>query len=349
MENLMIHKFIKYMQNGKVLIQSARPESTDRTIYQIDINTGNGTMVQSSAMKRKGAFFSASFSENGRYMVLASLGPDEPEYVIKPTFEEGQGFNIVDNSEVAKSRSEVGFPTYNFEKIEIVLNEELNENRTVHNFNSLIQYPPRYVAGRNYPTILNIYNGPASQSVVKTFSKTSTGLNALLVSQGFIVVSFDGRGTGFRGEKFMQQVYKQLGNYEVEDTLNVAKWIHKQNFSKKKHISLWGWSYGGYSAIKTYLNTRTDDTKSLFKYIIAGAPVTDWTFYDTAYTERYMLTPQQNPDGYKNSTCLDIPNDINNSTSKLILIHGTADDNVHLLNSYHFMLELQKKILFLIL
>jgi len=104
---------------------------------------------------------------------------------------------------------------------------------------------------------------------------------------------------------------------------------------------LWGWSYGGYASIKTYLKTHLDDNKNIFRYIISGAPVTDWKFYDTAYTERYMLTPNQNPAGYNISSCLEIPANFSKSISKLVLIHGTADDNVHSLNSFHFMRQLQ--------
>jgi len=114
-----------------------------------------------------------------------------------------------------------------------------------------------------------------------------------------------------------------------------------KHFQKKKHLSLWGWSYGGYATIKTYLQTHLEENRNIFRYIISGAPVTDWKFYDTAYTERYMLTPKQNPIGYINSSCLDIPVNFTKSTSKLILIHGTADDNVHSLNSFHFMRQLQ--------
>jgi len=151
----------------------------------------------------------------------------------------------------------------------------------------------------------------------------------------------DGRGTGYKGEKYMQQVYKKLGVYEAEDALLVGKWILQQTFSKKKHLSLWGWSYGGYASIKTYLQTHLEENRNIFRYIISGAPVTDWKFYDTAYTERYMLTPNQNQNGYKDSSCLEIPSNFTKSTTKLILIHGTADDNVHSLNSFHFMRQLQ--------
>jgi dipeptidyl aminopeptidase/acylaminoacyl peptidase len=332
--------------DGKIYIQSAGvgEESTERRVYEVIVNTGVSKEITSTLLKRKGSFFSASFSGNGKYMILASNGPNEPEYVLKATTGEGQDIlNLQDNSDVADKRAKVGLPKLNeFKTIEHVMFDG-TENRTVLTYRVLIQYPPRYTDGKNYPTVLNIYNGPGSQSVVKSFSKTSTGLNALLVSQGFVVVSMDGRGTGFMGEKHMHQVYKKLGVYDTEDTINVGKWIKNQNFSKKKQISLWGWSYGGYSAIKTYYETAKDEeSRTLFRYIFSGAPVTDWTFYDTAYTERYMLTPSQNPIGYLNSTCLDVPSYLNESKSKFVLIHGTADDNVHILNSYHLMKELQK-------
>jgi dipeptidyl aminopeptidase/acylaminoacyl peptidase len=235
----------KYFSNGKVYIQSAGPHNSERTIHEVNIETGEEKLFSSSKlMKREGKYFTASFNQNSKYSILISNGPDLPEYVIKNNDNMEDIAILESNEEAEKNRKDFGFPSSSFQTITIVQNED-NENRTESTFELLIQYPPKFIHGKSYPTVLNVYNGPGSQQVVKTFSRTSTGINSILASQGFVVVSMDGRGTGYKGEKYMHQVYKKLGAFDAEDTLMVGKWILDQNFSKKKHVSLWGWSYGG--------------------------------------------------------------------------------------------------------
>jgi dipeptidyl-peptidase-4 len=162
------------------------------------------------------------------------------------------------------------------------------------------------------------------------------GLNPYLVNEGYVVCTFDGRGTGFQGEKYMKQVYKNLGAMEANDTIEFGRVLGGKIWTEETQTALWGWSYGGYVALLAAMADR-----QVYKLAISGAPVTDWTYYDSVYTERYMVTPKENPIGYFNSSCL---TQVNNQTkTSVYLIHGTGDDNVHPLNSFQFMNRMQEE------
>jgi len=147
-----------------------------------------------------------------------------------------------------------------------------------------------------------------------------------LAEQGYIVVSVDNRGTGARGRDFEKQVYKKLGQYEVKDHIDAAKYlIDRYDFIDEERIGIWGWSYGGY--MSSLVLAKGGD---VFNTAIAVAPVTSWRFYDTIYTERFMQTPSENPEGYKKGAPLTYANQM---SGNYLLIHGTSDDNVHFQNS----------------
>jgi len=172
--------------------------------------------------------------------------------------------------------------------------------------------------------------------VKKVFFSSNFVLNTWLSNKEMVVMSIDTRGTGFRGQQWMKQVYKKLGILEANDTIEIAKYMKKEHPWVDKVI-VWGWSYGGYVSLLSALQS-TD----VIDLAIVGAPITHWTFYDTAYTEKFMLLPEMNKLGYKESSCL---NKIHrNITSRLFLITGTADDNVHPLNAYHLMTTLQRNL-----
>jgi dipeptidyl-peptidase-4 len=150
----------------------------------------------------------------------------------------------------------------------------------------------------------------------------------MLTQKGYIVAVVDTRGTGSRGEAFKKITYKQLGKYEVEDLVAAANYFGGLDYVDEQRIGIWGWSYGGYM-------TSLAMTKGggAFKVGIAVAPVTNWRFYDTVYTERYLQTPQLNPKGYDDNSPLFFAEDLR---GKFLLIHGTGDDNVHFQNSVAF-------------
>lgn len=197
--------------------------------------------------------------------------------------------------------------------------------------NGMMVKPTNFDASKKYPVIMNQYSGPGSQEVL---NRWSMGWENYFATQGYIVVSVDGRGTGGRGRDFMTIVYKNLGHYESIDQVAAANYIAQLPYVNSSKIGIYGWSYGGYETI------MAASTKNApYAAAVAVAPVTDWRFYDSIYTERYMLTPQQNSTGYYTSaTTTHIPD----LKCPLLIIHGTADDNVHIYNSLQYITELGK-------
>ena len=195
--------------------------------------------------------------------------------------------------------------------------------------NGYIIKPSNFDSNKKYPVIMTLYNGPSSQMVL---DKWSTDWENYFATQGYVIACVDGRGTAGRGQDFRNAVYKNLGYYETLDQLAAARYIASLSFVDGNRMGIYGWSYGGYETIMTISHSE-----SQFKAAVAVAPVTDWRFYDTAYTERFMLTPQENEDGYENSSLL---NKVNNVKCPLLIMSGTADDNVHLSNTMEYVSKL---------
>ena len=190
--------------------------------------------------------------------------------------------------------------------------------------NYYIQLPFGFEKGKRYPVLLTQYSGPGSQSVRERWS---LDWEDALSHDGYIVACCDGRGTGFRGEKFKKCTYADLGRKEVEDQISFARFLAKQDFVDAERIGIYGWSYGGFMALNCALHGE-----GLFRMAIAVAPVTSWRYYDTIYTEIYNGLPQDNPKGYDDNSPLSHAEKLAERT-KLLIIHGTADDNVHFQNS----------------
>ncbi len=193
--------------------------------------------------------------------------------------------------------------------------------------------PADFDAGKKYPVLFCNYGGPGSQQVANRFGAVSMW-HQMLAENGFIVVSIDNTGTGFRGEEFKKKTYLQLGKYEIEDQIDAAKYLGSLPYIDKNRIGHWGWSYGGF--MSSLAITKGAD---VFKAAVAVAPVTSWRFYDNIYTERYMRTPQENPKGYDDNSPINFTDKIK---GKYLLIHGTADDNVHFQNSVEMVKALVK-------
>jgi len=198
--------------------------------------------------------------------------------------------------------------------------------------NAAMIKPSDFDPSKKYPALIYNYSGPGSQIVQDEWS-TSMSLR-MYAQNGYIIFWLDNRGTGGRGKSFKNIVYKNLGYYEVLDMIEGAKYLISTGFVDSSRIGIYGISYGGYMAALTILKAP-----EYFKAAISGAPVTHWKFYDTIYTERYMQTPQLNPEGYKVSSPLEYAD---NLKGKLLLIHGTSDDNVHVQNTIELVKELQK-------
>jgi dipeptidyl-peptidase-4 len=191
--------------------------------------------------------------------------------------------------------------------------------------NGFMLKPANFDPSKEYPVMVFQYSGPGSQEVEKSWGGSHFYFHQLLTQKGYIVAVIDPRGTGGRGEQFKKVTYKQLGKYELEDHLAGAKYLASLDYIDESRLGIWGWSYGGYMSALALTKGA-----GMFKLGIAVSPVTNWRFYDTIYTERYLQTPQLNPDGY----------DLNSPSTyaarfegKFLLIHGTGDDNVHFQNS----------------
>ena len=190
--------------------------------------------------------------------------------------------------------------------------------------NYYIQLPFGFDKTKRYPVLLTQYSGPGSQSVR---NRWSLDWEDALPHEGYIVACCDGRGTGFRGEAFKKCTYADLGQREVEDQISFARFLARQEFVDAERIGIYGWSFGGFMALNCALHGE-----GLFRMAIAVAPVTSWRYYDTIYTEIYNGLPQDNPKGYDDNSPLSHAKKLADRT-KLLIIHGTADDNVHFQNT----------------
>uniref|UniRef100_A0A8C7F3M5 Fibroblast activation protein, alpha n=1 Tax=Oncorhynchus kisutch TaxID=8019 RepID=A0A8C7F3M5_ONCKI len=180
--------------------------------------------------------------------------------------------------------------------------------------------PPNFQKNKKYPLLIDVYGGPCSQKADYRY-RLNWG-SYLSSTEGIIVASFDGRGSGYQGDEIMHSIYQRLGTFEVEDQITATRKFIDMGFIDKERIAIWGWSYGGYVT-----SMALGAGSGVFKCGIAVAPVAKWEYYDSVYTERYMSKPEENADSYKNSTVTSRAK--NFKSADYLLVHGTADDNVH--------------------
>ncbi len=196
--------------------------------------------------------------------------------------------------------------------------------------NGYVIKPSNFNPSTKYPVIMSQYSGPGSQEVL---NRWRIDWDCYFAQQGYIVMCVDGRGTGGRGKEFESIVYKRLGYYETMDQIAAANYVASLPYVDANRIGIYGWSYGGYETLMAI-----SDKKSLYAAAVAVAPVTDWRYYDTVYAERYMLTPKENEDGYNSGSPMNRAADVK---CRLLLMSGTADDNVHVQNTIEYVSELQ--------
>ncbi|HLK55161.1 MAG TPA: prolyl oligopeptidase family serine peptidase, partial [Chthonomonadaceae bacterium] len=199
--------------------------------------------------------------------------------------------------------------------------------------NYAMQKPANFDPNREYPVLMYTYGGPGFQ-IVRDEWGIGGGLEPFCKQKGIISVMVDGRGSGMRGRDFLKVVYQNLGKWEVNDQIEAAKWLGTQPYVDAHRIGIWGGSYGGYMACLCLLRGA-----DVFKMAISMAPVTDWSLYDSVYTERYMRRPKENPQGYETSSPI---REVSKLKGVFLLIHGTADDNVHFQNTVRLAAALQK-------
>jgi dipeptidyl-peptidase-4 len=223
---------------------------------------------------------------------------------------------IEDNAGLTQKLSAYNFIQKDFIKLD-VNGVSLNAN---------VMKPAHFDSTEKYPVLMYVYGGPGSQTVTRRFESGQRAMwHQYLANQGYMIVSVDNRGTGARGRDFEKQTYKKLGQMETADQIAAAKKLAELSYVDSNRIGIWGWSYGGYMS-----SLALAEGNDVFKTAIAVAPVTNWRFYDTIYTERFMQTPQMNPEGYREGSPLAKAGQIKGN---YLLVHGTGDDNVHFQNS----------------
>lgn len=298
----------------EVLVQTTEKGSINKVVSKVNIETGKSSLISNSEGNN-----SASFSKNFNYFIETSSSATKPyTYVLKNA--DGKTLKELENNQAQKAKLEAdNFVTKEFFTIPNAAGDQMN---------AWIMKPKNFDKNKKYPLFMFQYSGPGSQQVSNNWD-TGNGLwFNHLVQKGYIVACVDGRGTGGKGTKFKKTTYMNLGKYEIEDQIAAAKWFGNQSYIDKSRIGIFGWSFGGYMA-----SLAMTKGAEVFKAGIAVAPVTNWRYYDSVYTERFMRTPQENPSGYDDNSPTTYANLLK---GKFLLIHGTADDNVHFQNSMEF-------------
>lgn len=298
-------------KTGRIFYQSVENGSINRDVYAIRLN-GRGKERLSSQEGTNSAIFSADFS----YFINAySSVSVPPRYTLNNARNGKEIKEIVDNDALLQKLANYNLPEKQFSTIHV----------NGYDLNMWMIKPADFDPNKKYPLFMFQYSGPGSQQVANRWAGANDYWYQMLAEQGYIVACVDGRGTGFKGADFKKMTYKELGKYEVEDQIEAARQLGKEPYIDAERIGIWGWSYGGFMSSNCILKGN-----DVFKMAIAVAPVTNWRFYDTIYTERYMRTPQENASGYDDNSPI---NHVEKLKGAYLLVHGTADDNVHVQNT----------------
>lgn len=292
--------------------QAASPTPMDRTVYRIDAKGA------SSPVSKTEGTSSASFSPSCDYFVLTYSNTVTPP-VYSLCDSRGKQLRVLEDNAAYKARY-TSLPAKEFFTVE-------SDGYTLNGF---MVKPEGFSSSKKYPVVMYQYSGPGSQEVLNAWRMD---WYYYFARKGYLVVCVDGRGTGGRGRAFSDVVYCNLGHYETIDQVNAARYVASLPYTDASRIGIFGWSYGGY---ETLMAASADNAP--YTAAVAVAPVTDWRYYDTVYAERYMLTPQQNESGYRTSAPV---NRAGALKCPLLIMHGTADDNVHLLNTMQYVSALQ--------
>jgi dipeptidyl-peptidase-4 len=299
-----------------VYYQSTENGSTVRDIYKISLNGKNKVKLSQQVGTN-----TATFSPNYEYFINSySSATTPPTYTLNNSKDGKLVKGIIDNSSLLDKLKKYNLPSKDY--------FELTTEKG-HKLNAWMIKPKDFDASKKYPVFMYQYSGPGSQQVANDWLDTNDMWFMMLSQQGYITVCVDGRGTGFKGAAFKKVTQKELGKYEVEDQIDAAKVLGSYTYVDKSRIGIFGWSYGGFMASNCILKGA-----DVFKMAIAVAPVTNWRFYDSIYTERYMQTPQENASGYDTNSPINFADKLKGN---FLLIHGTADDNVHFQNSMQFV------------
>lgn len=304
-------------KTGLVYYQSAEISPLERQVYNIKLDSKSKKQLST-----KKGHNDADFSTTFDYFINYHSDANTPLFITLNDKNAKQIRVLQDNKPLLERMNETNLSKKEFFTINV-------NNVTL---NAYTIKPQNFDATKKYPVFMFVYGGPGSQMVEDSWGSSNYFWFQHLASKGYLVVCVDNRGTGARGADFKKITYKQLGKYEIEDQIAAAKYLATLPYVDGSRIGIFGWSYGGY--MSSLAITKGAD---IFKTAIAVAPVTNWRFYDSIYTERYMQTPQENAAGYDDNSPI-------NHTEKLkgnyLLVHGIADDNVHYQNTTEMTLSL---------
>ena len=304
-------------KTGDLYYQSNEPSPMRRAIYRQDKKGKKSRLTPETGTS------SATFSKNLQYFVHTHSDLHTPNVI---TIENVKGKvlkTLVDNKALAEKLNQPGMPTKELFQFTTSNGDVLN--------GWMVKPAELTTDGTKLPVIMYQYSGPGSQEVLDSWRSGFYGglvWESFLAQQGYIVVCVDGRGTGSRGAEFKNCTYLELGLRESTDQVETAKYLATLPYVDASRIGIWGWSFGGYN---TLMSMSTGEP--VFKAGIAVAPPTDWRFYDSVYTERFMRTPQENGENYDKTSAITRAANLNGS---LLLMHGMADDNVHVRNSMEY-------------
>ncbi len=313
--------------NQRIYFTMASPTPMDRNLFVTDFS-GKKTyqLTQGDGWHR--IEFNSNFSQfydfksdinTPQTVTLNEIGIDKKKNFF------AKELKVVNDGSKQKSKIE----EYGYGKAEFIR----VPNSKGDTLNGWMLKPANFDPSKKYPVLFCNYGGPGSQQVANRFGAVSSW-HQLLAQKGFIVVSVDNTGTGFRGEEFKKKTYLQMGKLEIEDQVDAAKYMGSLPFVDKNNIGHWGWSFGGFMSALAI--TKGNE---VFSAAISVAPVTNWRYYDNIYTERFMRTPQENPKGYDDNSPINFTDKIK---GKYLIIHGTADDNVHFQNATQMITALVK-------
>jgi len=317
-----IDEFYGYdAKSKKFYYSSAEVNAAERYVYSIGLNGKNKTKLTSN----KGwntASFNSDFS-----CFLHSYSDINTPPVYELMSGDGKLLRVLEENATLKAKLK------NYQISPATFSTMKNELGQAMNTFSI--YPVAFDSSQKHPLLMYVYGGPGSQTVMNRWSGGNYFWYQMLAQKGFIILSVDGRGTGFKGEEFKKCTYLNLGKYEIEDQIYAAKKMAELKYIDAGKITLWGWSFGGYMA-----SLGISKGADVFRSGLAVAPVTNWRYYDNIYTERFMRKPQENGDNYDSNSPI---NHVEKIKGKYLIIHGTADDNVHFQNAVEMVDAMIKK------
>ncbi|MEM1121503.1 MAG: S9 family peptidase [Bacteroidota bacterium] len=316
-----VSRFFGVNQRTKqVYYRSSETSPLEENVYTVNLKGKNKKRLT----KGKGAH-TAQFSSTFDYFVNSHSTINSPlSYVVRDN--EGKAIRTIEeNADLAKMKEAYGVNPIEFFQFETSEKVSLN---------GWMLKPTNFDPNRQYPVFMTLYGGPGSQTVKDSWKGLNYWWYQILAQQGYIVACVDNRGTGARGEEFKKMTYLQLGKYETIDQIEAAKYLGSLPYADASRIGIFGWSYGGFMSSLCLLKGN-----DVFKAAIAVAPVTSWRWYDSIYTERYMRTEAENPEGYKENSPVYFADQLK---GQYLLIHGGGDDNVHYQQSAEMMNALIK-------